>query len=117
VPPPETRAAHAPSEALPELVETTPFAVFCALWLGITPTDGFRLEGSDAVARRFGLTRDALDAFLAEHRLRAEDLRRARFDLEGARRDMRVAPAGISRVELARPIFGELRRACEAAGD
>lgn len=92
-----------------ELLEPTPFAIFCALWLGITATDGFRLEGFDAVSRRFGLTRDALDAFLAEHRLRAQDLRGVGFDVESARLDIRVAPAGISRVELARPMWRDLR--------
>jgi hypothetical protein len=109
-PRPEPHSASS-AQPLPELVEATPFSVFCALWLGITPHDGFRLEGPDAVSRRFGLTREALDAFLAEHRLRAEDLRGAGFDVESARLDIRVAPPGISRVELARPMWRELRGA------
>jgi hypothetical protein len=113
----EPRAEAAQVEPLAELASATPFAIFCALWLGITPTDGFRLEGPDAVARRFGLTRDALDALLAEHRLRAEDLRRARFDVESARLDIRVAPPGISRVELARPMWRELCGEGDAARD
>jgi hypothetical protein len=105
----EPHGETAPVEPLAELASATPFAIFCSLWLGITPTDGFRLEGPDAVARRFGLTRDALDGLLAEHGLRAEDLRRAGFDVESARLDIRVAPSGISRVELARPMWRELR--------
>ncbi len=116
-PHPEPHGLGAPAEPIAELVEVSPFAVFCALWLGITPTDGFRLEGIEAVARRFGLTRDALDGLLVEHRLRSEDLRRAGFDLESARLDIRVAPPGISRVELARPIWNELRRAGEGLRD
>jgi hypothetical protein len=97
------------AEAIPELVELSPFSVFCALWLGITATDGYALAGLDAVAARFGIAREALDAYLCEHELRAEDLRRARFDLESARLDIRVAPAGISRLELARTLWQELR--------
>jgi hypothetical protein len=97
------------AEPIPELVELSPFSVFCALWLGITASDGFALAGVDAVAARFGIAREALDAYLREHALRAEDLRRARFDLESARLDIRVAPAGISRLELARTLWQELR--------
>jgi hypothetical protein len=97
------------AEPIPELVELSPFSVFCALWLGITATDDFALAGLEAVAARFGLAREALDAYLREHELRAEDLRRARFDLESARLDIRVAPAGISRLELARTYWQELR--------
>ena len=39
------------------------------------------------------------------------DYHPARFDLESARLDIEVAPAGISRVELARTLFEELVQA------
>jgi hypothetical protein len=95
-------------ELVPELAELTPFSVFCALHLGITERDGFSPQGIDAVARRFGLSRDALRDYLSEHSLLEGDLRRANFDLESAQLDIRVAPQGISRTELARSLYEEL---------
>lgn len=97
-----------PSEngrVIEELRELSPFSVFCALYLGITETNGYQAQGTDAVARRFSLERDELAAYLVAQCLRREDLERASFDLEGARLDIRVAPDGISRVELARTMW------------
>jgi hypothetical protein len=91
-----------------ELRELSPFSVFCCLYLGITDTNGYRAQGAEDVARRFGLDRDGLASYLAEQRLRRDDLERAQFDLESARLDIRVAPDGISRVELARTLWKEL---------
>ena len=91
-----------------ELRELSPFSVFCSLYLGITDTDGYKVQGADAVARRFGLDRDGLAGYLAEQRLRRDDLERAQFDLDSARLDIRVAPDGISRTELARTLWKEL---------
>jgi hypothetical protein len=71
----------------PELSELTPFSVFC-----------------------FSLSRDEFHAFLEEHALDRESLSRAGFDAESARLDIQVAPEGISRVELARTLFEELRK-------
>ena len=96
---------------VPELCELAPFSVFCALHLWITETDGFREQSPDAVARRFELSDEEFDEFLERHGLTGEALRSAEFDLDGARLDMRVAPDGISRIELARTLFRELRQA------
>jgi hypothetical protein len=94
----------------PELSELTPFSVFCALYLGITERNGYAHQGREAVARRFSLSRDEFHAFLEEHALDRESLSRAGFDAESARLDIQVAPEGISRVELARTLFEELRK-------
>ena len=94
---------------LPELLELAPFSVFCALHLGITPDDGWAQPDAGEVARRFQLTSEALDAYLREHRLTLRDLREAELDLEGARLDIQVAPEGISRCELARPMFAGVK--------
>ncbi len=91
-----------------ELRELSPFSVFCSLYLGITDTNGYRAQGAEDVARRFGLDRDGLASYLTKQRLRRDDLERAQFDLESARLDMRVAPDGISRIELARTLWKEL---------
>lgn len=54
---------------------------------------------------------DELETFLADHHLTQEDLSERKFDFDAARFDIKVAPAGISRVELARNIYEELFRA------
>ncbi len=94
---------------LPELCDLAPFSVFCALHLGITEDEGWAQPDPERVAQRFQLTREELDSYLREHRLTAEDLDAAEFDLESARLDMKVAPEGISRMELARTIFDEMK--------
>ncbi len=94
---------------VPELTELSPFSVFCALYLGITETDEYAARDLNAVAARFGVTSDELREFLVRHSLRAQDLRTASFDLESAQLDIQVAPHGISRTELARTLFAELK--------
>jgi transposase-like protein len=102
---------------LPELIELSPFSVFCALHLGITETDGYADQDKSAVARRFGVTPEALREFMEQHRLRSEDLRAAEFDVGSARLDIKVAPQGISRTELARTLFAELTESLPVSGN
>ena len=64
------------------------------------------------MARRFDMSDEELREFLEANRLSASDLCAADFDLESARLDMKVAPVGISRIELARTLFQELTE-CE----
>lgn len=92
-----------------ELRELAPFSVFCALHLGITEDDGYAELDTPSVARRFDLSEEELERYLREHGLRAADLAEHDFDLEAARLDIQVAPEGISRVELARTMFSEVR--------
>ena len=92
-----------------ELCELGPFSVFCALYLGITETDGWSQPDRGAVARRFDLTPEELDRFLDEHRLNAHEIEHAGFDLESACLDIRVAPEGVSRLELARTLYTDLQ--------
>ncbi len=96
---------------VPELCELGPFSLFCALHLGITEDDGWSQPDAGAVARRFDLTRDELEGYLEQHRLSAEQIEHAGFDLESARLDIRVAPEGVSRLELARTLYTDLRTA------
>ena len=98
---------------LPELLELTPFSVFCGLHLGITETDGYAEEDARSVARRFDLSEQELLDFVESRGLTESELRNVEFDLDSARIDIEVAPDGISRTELARTLFDEL---CEAAG-
>jgi hypothetical protein len=94
---------------LPELCELSPFSVFCALYLGITETDSYAEVDSVAVCRRFNLSEDDLDSYLEAKQLTEEHLQGVGFDIESARFDIKVAPEGISRVELARTLFAEFQ--------
>ncbi len=95
-------------EKIPELLELSPFSVFCAI-LGITATDGYARQERTAVARRFGMSDEELRGYLDANGLSKPDLSDGEFDLESARLDMKVAPEGISRIELARTLFEELQ--------
>ena len=77
--------------------------------LGITEDEGFARPDPEQVARRFELSPDELESYLREHGLGSEQLAAAEFDVESARLDIQVAPEGISRVELARTMFEEVR--------
>lgn len=90
-----------------ELSELTPFSVFCALHLCITERDGYRQQNSREVAQRFDMSEDELRDYLEENDLTQEVLKERQFDVPSARLDIRVAPQGISRVELARTMFEE----------
>ena len=93
--------------SVPEMCELSPFSAFCALYLGITDDVGYRRQDRRAVAKRFGITEDELADYLESNGICAAALEEARFDVESARLDIRVAPPGISRVELARSLFEE----------
>ena len=84
------------------------FSLFCAYHLGITPEDGYQKPHVDEIARRYGLTVDGLRSLLAEHKIDEASIRGCRFDLEGAQLDIRVAPEGISRIEMARGLYEDL---------
>jgi hypothetical protein len=89
------------------------FALFCAYHLGITAADGYQKVQVDEVARRFGHTVETLRGLLRQNRLDEETMRKARFDLEGAQCDIRVAPEGISRTEIARDLYDDFLAARE----
>ena len=81
--------------------------MFCALYLGITPDERYARANADEVRRRFELGDVEFKEFIESNGLTGEDLRRASFDLESARLDIRVAPPGVSRVELARTLYAD----------
>ncbi len=87
------------------------FELFCSLYLGITPEGQFRAQKPPEVGQRFDLSAFELDAKMVEFGLDHDTLRRSGFDMTLAKYDIRVAPEGISRRELAKPWFDELREA------
>lgn len=94
-----------------EMCTLGPFAVFCAYHLGITQDERYSEPDRRRVARHFDMTPEELDAYLEQHHLTVGHLDDADFDVRGAREDIRVAPSGISRVELARTMYAEVRGA------
>lgn len=87
----------------------SPFALFCAMHLGITRENSYRAPKSAEVAQRFGLKQPDLDGKLAAYGLDRQTIRESGFELDLAKYDIRVAPEGVSRLELAKPWFDELR--------
>jgi hypothetical protein len=87
------------------------FELFCAYHLGITPDDGYRIQNIHEVARRFGTNAAELRQVLTNLGMAADDIVHSGFDLPSAQVDIMVAPAGISRRELARPLYDEFRTA------
>lgn len=85
------------------------FDLFCAYHLAITPDDGYRIQNIHEVARRFGTNAAELRQVLTDLGMAADDIVHSGFDLPGAQVDIMVAPAGISRRELARPLYDEFR--------
>ena len=90
------------------------FTMFCAYHLGITPDDGFHEPRLDEVARRYGMKRDEVITLLKELKLDEESVRRSKYDMVGAKMDMRLAPEGISRTESARELYAEYVEAMES---
>lgn len=90
------------------------FGLFCAYHLGVTPDDGYQKPSLDETARRYGISHDEVRALLAEHKLDPETMGQTKFDLEGAKLDVRLAPEGISRIEIARDQYAEYLETAES---
>ena len=90
------------------------FGLFCAYYLGVTPDDRYQKPSLDDTARRYNISASAVQELLAEHRLDTDSLKRSSFDLEGAKLDVRLAPEGISRIEIAREQYGYFLEALES---
>ncbi len=113
--PPEQRESRRPEP--PSGTTIDPFELFCAYHLGITATGAYRIQNIHEVARRFGTNAAALRQTLAAYGMDAEDLVHGGFDLASAQIDIMVAPEGISRRELARPLYEEFKQAPRKARD
>lgn len=107
--PPPRRSGPPPQIPAGSTIDS--FDLFCAYHLGITQDDGYRIQNIHEVARRFGTNAAALRQTLTALGMDADDIVHSGFDLASAQIDIMVAPAGISRRELARPLFDEFRSA------
>ena len=111
VDPDDDRLAGARSLPNPDAADVlTPFNLFCAYHCGVTKENGYKFQSMVEVARRFSVDVQTLKMALNDFSLESETLRRAGFDSELAQLDIRVAPEGISRRELARSMWLEMNR-------
>lgn len=88
-----------------------PFELFCAYHLGIGPDKSYRPANIHDVARRFGVDAGVIRQTLQAYGMDPEALIDTEFDITMAQMDIQVAPPGIDRMELAKPIFEEFRKA------
>ena len=91
------------------------FTLFCAYYLGITPSDGYAKPHLEEVARRFGMAPKEVKELLGQHEIDEDTVRKLDFDLVGAQLDIRLAPEGISRTEVARDLWQDYLSAKQAS--
>jgi len=94
-----------------------PFALFCAYHLGITEQKRYAPANIHDVARRFRVDASIIKQALQAYDMDPDALLNTEFDLTMAQLDIQVAPEGVDRVELARTIYEEFRRAPRKARD
>ena len=97
-----------------DAVPLTPFEVFCAYHLGIVENNGYKRFKAREVARRFDVSLQEFQEAMRRFGLERSSLNGCGFDLEIAQLDIRVAPDGIDRRELAKVLFEELVELNEA---
>ncbi len=95
----------------------SPFELFCAYHLGITPDDGYRFQNIHDVARRFGCSSGVIKQLLSEMNMDSDALVQSKFDIASAQVDIMVAPPGVSRRELARELYDQFLHAPRRARD
>jgi len=94
-----------------------PFDLFCAYHLGITDDGSYRFQNIHDVARRFGCPSGVIKQLLAEFDMDSDAIVQSKFDMASAQVDVMVAPAGVSRQEMARAMYEDFRKAPRKARD
>jgi hypothetical protein len=89
-------------------VPLTPFEMFCAYHLGIIENNGYRKSKARDVARLFDVSLQEFQEAMRRFGLERSAMKTCGYDLEIAQLDIRVAPDGIDRRELAKGLFDEL---------
>ncbi|MDZ4805556.1 MAG: hypothetical protein SGI90_11915 [Candidatus Eisenbacteria bacterium] len=104
-PPEAPRPGHLQQQVRPG--DPTPFELFCAYHLGITKDGSYKPANIHSVARQFNKPAGELKQLLQNYGLNAMAVMERDFDMAMAQIDMQLAPEGINKVELARPLFEE----------
>jgi hypothetical protein len=87
--------------------DPTPFELFCAYHLGIQKDGTYKPANIHTIAKQFNKPSGELKQLLANYGLDPMSVMERDFDLAMAQIDMQLAPEGINKIELARPIFEE----------
>jgi hypothetical protein len=89
----------------------TAFELFCAYHLGITEDGGYRFQNIHDVAKRFGVPSAVVKQVLTELQMDSDAIINSSFDMASAQVDIMSAPEGVSREQLALPMFEEFQKA------
>ena len=88
--------------------ELNEFELFCAYHLKLNERGIPANIEMKSVAARFGVAPPDIEEALVDYRIDDKVVSTSDFDVELARLDIKVAPEGIDRVEVARTLFQEL---------
>lgn len=88
-----------------------PFTLFCGYHLGITKDDVYRPQNINDVSRQFNVKPAQVNEALKAYGLDAESVMNTDFDMSMAQLDIKVAPPGVSKIELAKNLYEEFRDA------
>ena len=99
----------APPKKYKMLHDIDPVVLFAAYHLGVTEDDGYRPQNLHDLARRFNVPPPRINEALTAYDLDSETVMGTDFDMSMAQIDIKVAPAGISKMELARQLYDEFR--------
>ncbi len=83
------------------------FNLFCSYWLGITPDNRYKKPNPNRTAQHFHKSPDDIESALRNCGMDKHTLRSVDYDFSLAQLDVKVAPDGIDKMELARPLFEE----------
>lgn len=99
-----------PTQPAPERTEDLklePFDLFCSYYLGITPDNRYKKPNVGVLAQQFGCSPNDIELTLRKHGMDKHTLKSVEYDMSLAQLDVRVAPDGLDKRELARPLFEE----------
>ena len=88
--------------------ELTAFELFCAYHLGITEDNGYRKPRARDIAKRFDISINEMHDAMQRLQIDKNSFERYNFDLSLAQLDIRVAPEGVDRREIAKLHYNEL---------
>ena len=97
------------SRAKQGTLELNAFNLFCTYHLGITADGGYKKPQVRDVARRFSRSVDEIHDALRSCGLDNASLKKSRYNMSYAQLDVRVAPEGIDKVEIAKGLYEELK--------
>ena len=86
-----------------------PIVLFAAYHLGVTEKNEYRPQNIHDLARRFRISPAQINEALTAYDLDAQTVMNTDFDIGMAQIDIKVAPQGISKMELARQLYEDFR--------